>query len=181
MSGLNRWQGFITLGADAELRSTPSGQSVLNFRGACNEKYRDREGNDKETTTWIPCCLWGRRGEALASHLKKGERLYIEGALRIGTYEKDGEKRTKVEINVTEVEFTGGRGRGDGAAQDSGATAQRGTAQGGSGGYGGSGSGRSASRNQSPPTDDFGDTGGNMDDIPFASSSMSHDLRRSGL
>lgn len=177
MSGLNRWQGFLTLAADSELRFTQGGQAVLNFRGACNEKYKDRDGNEKETTTWVPCVLWGKRGEALAGHLKKGERLYVEGALRIGTYEKDGEKRTKVEINVTEIEFAGGRGRSDGA-QESSAPPQRGQGQrsgggsgGSSGGHGGSGGGgRSSGRNQSPPLDDFGGgySGGNPDeDIPF--------------
>lgn len=185
MSGLNRWQGFITLGADAELRFTQGGQAVLNFRGACNEKYRDRDGNDKETTTWVPCVLWGKRAEALASHLKKGERLYVEGALRIGTYEKDGEKRTKVEVNVTELEFTGGRGRGEGA-QDSTASAPRTGNGGGGGGYGRGGTGgRGGGGRPAPaeaPTDDLGGGyGGSMDDIPFASCSISHDLRRWGL
>lgn len=182
MSGLNRWQGFITLADNAELRFTQGGQAALNFRGACNETYKDREGNKKETTTWVPCVLWGPRGEALAQHLTKGLRVYVEGALRIGSYEKDGEKRTKVEINVTEIEFTGGRGRSEGA-QDAAPAPQRSTGQrsGSGGGYGGSGGGggRGSGRNQTPPPDDFG--GGNMDDIPFIHNGISHDLRRFGL
>jgi single-strand DNA-binding protein len=182
MSGLNRWQGFITLADNAELRFTQGGQAALNFRGACNETYKDREGNKKETTTWVPCVLWGPRGEALAQHLTKGLKVYVEGALRIGTYEKDGEKRTKVEVNVTEIEFAGGRGRSEGA-QDAAPAPQRGQQQGrgaSGGGYGGGG--RGGSRGQStPPADDFGGDGNPDDDIPFAHSGIAHDLRRYGL
>jgi single-strand DNA-binding protein len=114
MSGLNRWVGIINLAADADLRFTQGGIAVLNFRGACNETFR-KDNKDQEVVTWIQCVLWGKRGEALAKHLVKGQKLYVEGALRIGSYEdKEGVKKTKVEILVREVEFMGGKERGGG-------------------------------------------------------------------
>jgi single-strand DNA-binding protein len=81
-------------------------------------------------TEWHSLTLWGKRGEALAKFLKKGDRLFIEGGLRTSSYEKDGEKRYRTEIIVSNVILNGGRGKQDGG-DDRGEGRERGTSRSG--------------------------------------------------
>lgn len=106
--GLNRVTLLGNLGADAELRVTQSGTSVANLRLAVSESYKDKDGVKQEKTEWVSCTLWGRRAEALHKYLVKGTRLLIEGSLRTSSYDKDGVKVYKTEVNVSNVVFAGG-------------------------------------------------------------------------
>lgn len=133
------------LGADPELRYTQGGQAVLNMRLATTERYVDKDGAKQERTDWHTLTLWGKRGEALAQHLKKGSSILVEGRIQTSSYEKDGEKRYKTEINVTELEFCdGAREAGDGARSGGRAAAP----------YGTSGAGANA-KHTTPPGDDL--------------------------
>lgn len=108
MSGLNRWQGVGNLGANPELRTTKSGTSVLNLRLACTTKRLDQDKKEIETVLWISAVVWGRRGEGLANILSKGSRVYVEGELRISSYEdKEGTKRERTEVFVEELVLCG--------------------------------------------------------------------------
>lgn len=161
--GLNKVMLLGNLGADPELRVTAGGQAVLKLRLATTESYLDRNNTRQERTEWHSVTLWGKRGEALAKFLTKGDRIFVEGALRTSSYEKDGDKRYRTEVVASNV-ILGGRGKGEGGE-----------------GYARSGSDRregpardarpSASREPSappPPAEDFGDyPGGGDDDIPF--------------
>lgn len=97
------------LGADPELRTTQGGQSVLSLRMATNDSYQDRDGVARERTDWHDVVIWGKRGEALAKFMKKGDRLMVEGSLRSRTWDKpDGSKGYATEIHATEVWLLGG-------------------------------------------------------------------------
>lgn len=111
--GMNKWIGLGNLGADAELSYTQGGTAVLSFRLACTTGYVDRDNQRKETTTWAPCVMFGKRGEALVRSLTKGTTLLVEGELRIESYEKNGEKRYAPKIHVRDLWFAGGRGRAE--------------------------------------------------------------------
>jgi len=100
------------LGADCELRHTQSGTSVCSFRMATTEKFKDRDGNAKETTEWHSCVLWGKRAEALSRYLSKGTRLAVEGSLTTRSWEDNGQKRYRTEIKVSDVKLLGGGGGG---------------------------------------------------------------------
>lgn len=109
--GLNRVMLLGSLGADPELRSTNSGESVLRLRLATNERYQDKQKEWKERTEWHSITVWGKRAEALHRILSKGSSLFIEGALRTSSYDdKEGVKRYKTEIVAKEVILTGGKG-----------------------------------------------------------------------
>lgn len=110
--GLNKVLLFGNLGADPELRVTPSGQAVLKLRVATTESYLDRNNTRQERTEWHSVAIWGKRAEALAKFLSKGERVFIEGSLRTSSYEKNGEKRYRTEIVANNIILGGGR-RGD--------------------------------------------------------------------
>ncbi len=94
--GLNRVMLLGNLGADPELRFTQGGQAVLNMRLATTESYLDKDKVRRERTDWHNVVVWGKRGEALAKILTKGESVFIEGSLRTSSYDdKDGNKRHK--------------------------------------------------------------------------------------
>lgn len=159
--GLNKVMLLGNLGADPELKMTQGGQAVLKLRLATTETYLDRNQTRQERTEWHSVTMWGKRGEALAKFLTKGERIFVEGSLRTSSYEKDGEKRYRTEINATNIILAG---RGKGASDDAGGGFER-RAPRSEGGGGGGGRGQSAP--SAPPADDFGDYGGGDDEIPF--------------
>lgn len=156
--GINRVFILGNLGADPELRFTQGGTGVLNMRVATTESYLDQDKQRRERTEWHTVVVWGKRGEALATFLKKGHSVLIEGSIRQSSYDdKDGIKRYKFEIYANNVVVT----RGDQNGQRSGQTQHRETRaddrQGSRGGY-------SAPRQQqapqpahdAPPPEDFG-------------------------
>ena len=112
--GLNRVLLLGNLGADPELKMTPSGQAVLKMRLATSESYLDRNRVRQERTEWHAVVIWGKRAEALAKFLTKGSRLFVEGGLRTSSYDdREGHKRYKTEIvasNIILAGSSGGRG-----------------------------------------------------------------------
>ena len=90
---------------DAEIRKAGNTPCV-NFSVAVNERYQ--KGETWETrTNYIDCVMFGARAEKLSQYLKKGAKVAVSGALRYSAWEKDGQKRSKVEIAVSDVEFFG--------------------------------------------------------------------------
>lgn len=91
------------LGRDAELRHTSSGDAVLSFSVA------DSQGRDKPTVWWS-CSLWGKRGEALAPYLTKGQQVTVAGTVSEREWtDREGNKRKSMEVRVTEIALQGGR------------------------------------------------------------------------
>lgn len=91
---------------DAELRSTGGGLAVANFSVAVNERVKSTAtGEWEDRANYIDCTMFGRRAEALAQYMTKGTKVTIEGKLRWSQWEKNGEKRSKVEVVVDEVEL----------------------------------------------------------------------------
>lgn len=105
--GLNKVMLLGNLGADPELKKTGGGDSVLKLRIATSESFLDRANVRQERTEWHQVTLWGKRADALARILAKGERIYVEGSLRTSTYEKDGEKRYRTEIIASNIILAG--------------------------------------------------------------------------
>ncbi|AUX25142.1 single-stranded DNA-binding protein [Sorangium cellulosum] len=117
--GINRVILAGNLGADPDLRHTQSGQAVLNLRMATTEPYFDKNGEKKERTDWHSVTLWNKRAEALASILRKGSQILVEGRLQTSSYDdREGNKRYKTEVVATNLVLLdkrsgGGQGRDD--------------------------------------------------------------------
>ena len=91
---------------DAELKYTNSGTAVCKFSIA-NSAY---QGQGKENyTNYFDCILWGNQGESVNQYLTKGKQIAIAGELRQNRWETEGQKRSKIEINVRTVQLIGGR------------------------------------------------------------------------
>ncbi len=109
--GLNRAMLLGNLGADPELKQTQGGQAVLKLRLATSESYLDKDKARQERTEWHSVTVWGKRAEALAKFLAKGDRLFVEGQIRTTSYDdREGVKRYRTEINATQVLLNGKAG-----------------------------------------------------------------------
>ena len=89
------------LGADPEIRYTPSGVPVASFRIAVNEYWTDQDGERKEKTHWFSCVAWKGLAETIEKYLSKGSQVGISGSLQQRTWQNEmGETRSTVEIVV---------------------------------------------------------------------------------
>lgn len=157
--GLNKVMLLGNLGADPELKMTQGGQAVLKLRLATTESYLDRNNARQERTEWHSITVWGKRGEALSKILSKGSSIFVEGSLRTSSYEKDGEKRYRTEINANNI-ILAGRGKAAGGGDDTGFERRPPPRE--------SGRPQSNAPAAPPPADDFADyAGGGDDEIPF--------------
>ena len=113
MRNLNRWQGIGRLGQDPELKQTPNGQTVASFSMACQDDYKDTQGQKIERTEWVRAVMWGKGAEAFAQYTKKGSKVYVEGKLTTRKWQdKDGSDRYTTEVNVSSFEFLDGKSDG---------------------------------------------------------------------
>lgn len=100
---------------DPELRSTASGLPVLGFGVAVNDRRRNQQtGEWEDYPNFIDCTMFGARADSLSRYLSKGTKVTIEGKLRWSQWERDGQKRSKIEVIVDELEFMSSRNAGNG-------------------------------------------------------------------
>jgi single-strand DNA-binding protein len=158
MAGVNKAILVGNLGRDPELRTTPNGQSVVNFTLATSETWTDKSGERVERTEWHRIVVWGKQAEMCNQYLSKGRTVYIEGRIQTREWEdKDGNKRYTTEINANTVNFIGPRRSGGGDSGGGPSTGSSGSST-GAGGSGSKGDGPSGDAGPPMPTDD---------DIPF--------------
>ena len=93
---------------DPELRTTPSGSQVCSFSVAVNRNYKDSSGESKEDVSFIDCSAWGKAAEIISQYAKKGTGILVSGRLDQRSWEKDGQKHSRVEIVVEDFNFLGG-------------------------------------------------------------------------
>jgi len=135
------------LGADPDMRYTPSGQGVCELRVATSESWNDKNGQRQERTEWHRIVVWGKRAEICSKYLAKGRQVYIEGRIQTRSYDdKDGNKRYITEIVAADVQFLGGGGAREGGRGAPGPEASPPSQMaegdfGGGSGYGGGGGG----------------------------------------
>ena len=94
------------LGADPELRSTPSGVQVANCSLATSETWTDKSGERQERAEWHRIVLWRRLAEVAGQYLKKGSKIYIEGKLQTRSWDdQNGQKRYTTEVIASSMEM----------------------------------------------------------------------------
>lgn len=103
---------------DAELRTTSGGTSVLSLGVAVNDRRKNRDGEWEDYPNFVDCAVIGRRAEAIAQYLTKGAKVCVEGRLHYSSWEKDGQKRSKLDVTVDEIEFMSSRSGGQQQRQE---------------------------------------------------------------
>lgn len=94
---------------DPEIRQTASGSAVMQLGIAVNDRRKNQQtGEWEDYPNFIDCTMFGNRAEAICQYLEKGSKVAIEGKLRWSQWEKDGQKRSKIEVIIDEIELMGG-------------------------------------------------------------------------
>lgn len=120
---------------DAELKYTNSGMAISNFSIAVNRSKKQTDGNYVDEASFIDCTLFGKRAEALNQYLVKGQKIGVSGSLVQDRWTTDsGENRSKISVNVDNVELLGSKS--DGGQSQGGHGNYQGQPQGGYGNQG---------------------------------------------
>ena len=107
---INRATISGNLTRDSELRSTASGMPVLSFSVAVNDRRKNNQtGEWEDVPNFIDCTMFGSRAQSLAQYLVKGTKVAVEGKLRWSQWERDGQKRSKIEVIVDSLDFMSSR------------------------------------------------------------------------
>jgi single-strand DNA-binding protein len=158
MGSVNKVILIGNLGADPELKYTPSNRPVCNLRIATNEVFKDKSGQRQERTEWHRVTVWGEQAENCSKYLAKGRSVYVEGRLQTRSYDKDGQKHYATDVVADRVVFlSDGAGAGGGGARRGGGGGGGGRGWGEEQPSGGGGGGEPGDAGP-PPSDD---------DIPF--------------
>jgi len=131
MASFNRVMLLGNLTRDPQLKFLPSQTPVAEFGLAMNRKFRTAQGEDREEVTFVDCSAFGRQAEVINQYCAKGKQIFIEGRLKLDTWEdkQGGGKRSKLSVVVENFTLLGGRDGGQGGGG------------GGGGGYGQQGGG----------------------------------------
>ena len=137
---------------DPEMRTTPSGAQVCGFSVAVNRTYKDSSGQQQEAVSFIDCTAWGRAAEIITQYAQKGSGIMVCGRLDQRSWEdKEGQKRSRVEIVVEDFNFMGGNNGGSRNSNNNNMD----------------NNGSSAAATQDVAPDDISDDPIDLSDIPF--------------
>ncbi len=113
MASYNRVILLGNLTRDPELRYIPSGMAVTDVGLAVNDKRKNANGEWIEEVTFVDVTVWGRTAEVMSEYLSKGSPVFIEGRLKLDSWEdKDGQKRSKLKVICERMQMVGGKGQG---------------------------------------------------------------------
>lgn len=99
---------------DPELKQSAGGTAILRFGVAVNDRRKNGQtGEWEDVPNFVDCVMFGSRAEALSRYLAKGAKVAVEGKLRYSSWEKDGERRSKLEVVVDELEFMSGKAQAE--------------------------------------------------------------------
>lgn len=111
------------IGAEIDLKFTPTNRAVCNLSVATNEVWKDKSGQKQEKVEWHRVEVWGDQAENAAKYLSKGKQIYLEGKLQTRSYDdKSGVKRYSTTIVAERLVYLGG---GSGGGEGSGSKPPR--------------------------------------------------------
>lgn len=101
------------LGQEPDTRYMPDGTAVTTLSLATSNKWKGKDGQQKEQTEWHRVKFFGKQAEIINEHARKGTKLYVEGRMEYGSYEKDGQKVYTAEVRGQVFQFIGSVSEGD--------------------------------------------------------------------
>lgn len=114
MADVNKVILIGRLTRDPQLKFLPSQMAICEFSVAVGRKFKTASGEQREETAFIDCTLFGKGGEVFNQYMTKGKQVYLEGRLKLDSWEdkNGGGKRSKLSVVVEEFQFLGDRGPG---------------------------------------------------------------------
>ncbi len=177
MANFNKVYLMGNLTRDPELKYTQGGMAIVEFGLAMNRKYRKQNNEMVEETTFVDIEGWGKQAETFSQYMSKGRPAFVEGRLKLDTWESNGQKRSKLRVVMENFQFIGGRDEssrssGGGYQSDSrgeGSSSRGGDSRGGAPVHsrGGSSEGPSGAGNAGGGNSSGGSGDYDFDDIPF--------------
>jgi len=125
MASLNKVFLMGNLTRDPELRYSPNGTPLCEFRLAMNRKFTTRDGEQRDETCFVDVTMWGRRAEVISEYFTKGSPIFIEGRLKLDTWETAEGRRSKHSVVAENFEFVGSGRPGEAAAEGGADSASR--------------------------------------------------------
>jgi single-strand DNA-binding protein len=112
VAGVNKVILVGNLGSDPEVRTTPGGQRVANFRMATSRSWTGQDGQRQEKTEWHSVVAWAKLADICERYLTKGKQVYVEGRLETRTWQdkESGQNRYKTEIICETMQMLGRAG-----------------------------------------------------------------------
>jgi single-strand DNA-binding protein len=161
MPNLNKVMLMGNLTRDPEIKYTPKGTAIANFGIAVNRNYSTEGGEKREEVTFIDLEAFGRTAEIIGEYFKKGRPIFIEGRLKLDSWDdkQTGQKKSKLRVVVDSFEFLGSREGGGGPSGGGGGESQEAPST------GGGGSKKAPPPQRKAPVDP--DLDAAEDDIPF--------------
>ena len=90
---------------EPEIRQTKSGMAVMQFSIAVNDRRKNQSGEWEDYANFVDCTMFGKRAESVSRYVSKGSKVAVMGKLHWSAWEKNGERRSKLEVFVDEIEF----------------------------------------------------------------------------
>lgn len=90
---------------DPDVKAMTSGNVIMNFSLAVNERVRNSQGEYEDYASYVDCVMFGNRAEAVSRFISKGSKVAVSGHIRQRRWEHDGQKRSKIEVIVEDIEF----------------------------------------------------------------------------
>lgn len=109
MADFNRVILMGNLTRDIEVKYTQSGLAVTEIGLAITDRRKNQAGEWVEEPVFVDVTLWGRHAEVASEYLSKGSPLFVEGRLKLDTWETDGQKKSKLRVVCERMQFIGGR------------------------------------------------------------------------
>jgi len=125
MSNFNRVILMGRLTRDIDLKYLQSGTAVTEVGLAVSDRRKNQAGEWVEEPVFVDVTLWGRTAEIASEYLSKGSPVFIEGRLKLDTWESDGQKRSKLRVVGERMQLIGGRNDRQGGSSSHGASASR--------------------------------------------------------
>jgi len=109
MASINKFIGIGNVGKDPEVRVTQSGDVVVNMSIAITEKYKAKDGTQKEVTEWVRLVFFGKLAEIVQQYITKGMQIYVEGKLKTEKYDKDGQTHYVTKVVGEKMQMLGSK------------------------------------------------------------------------
>lgn len=102
-----------------EIRKTANGSAVLSFSIAVNDRIKNQQtGQWEDRPNFFDCVMFGPRADSIVHYMTKGMKVAIEGKLRWNQWEKDGVKRSRVDVVIDDIELMQRRSNADAVAPE---------------------------------------------------------------
>jgi len=94
---------------EPQLSYTPNQTAVVEFGLAVNRKWKKQDGSQGEEVLFIECQVFGKRAEVVSKHFSKGNPIFVQGRLKLESWDKDGTKHSRIRVIVDNFEFIGSK------------------------------------------------------------------------